>query len=39
MTTYDEAIMKSKAVHEYTKDLIELSDVNYIPNKKIKNLE
>lgn len=39
MTTYDEAIMKSKEVHEYTKDLIELSDVSYIPHYWFENLE
>ncbi len=39
MTTYDQAIMKSKEVHEYTKNLIELSDVNYIPHYWFENLE
>lgn len=39
MTTYDQLIVKSKEVHEYTKDLIELSDVNYIPHYWFENLE
>ena len=39
MSTIDEAIMKSKALHEYTKDLIERSDINVIYHYWFENLE
>ena len=39
MTTCDEAIAKNKELYEYIKNLIELSDINYIPHYWFENLE
>lgn len=39
MTTIDEEMNKSRLVHEYTKDMIEMSDINVIPHYHFENLE
>ena len=39
MTTYDEAIKKSKTLHDYVTDMIRMSDIEYIAHYHFKNLE
>lgn len=39
MTTYEQATAKNKELREYTNNLIELTDIKYIPHYWFENLE